>query len=494
VALIQRVARSVAWSTINGWVQLAFSLLTFTLVTRQLGPALVGVWGVVLLIVGVGDLLTGGPLMDSIQQRRDLTLDQRNGMFWVGQGVAVSFACLAAAASPALCALFGITGWTVLLLCPLASLPLSAATSWCGALLGRELRFAVMSQINLLAAVASSLVAIIGVTAGFAVWSLLMGEICGRLIRSTGFWLACRARPGRPRNLAAAGALMRFNTHSFGVYTLGYADASAPAFLTGAMLGPRALGYLIIAQKLLSLLNQLVLSPLSEVSMAAAARVQTDPEKLKALVKGLYWMAAVFAYPAFLGAIVVTPDLARLMGGRWVAAALTVQLLLLVGLRTATGIFNIAILRGVGQSVLPLVLLSIGLGLNVLCVPIGARFGSAGVAAAIVVRTFAVWPLGCWMIKRSTGVSYGEQTSAGAPALAAAAAMALGVAAFLHAAPLDAPFLRLAAAGGLGVLLYASILAILATRARRMLIAMGGLALKGEGGQALKRLRSEFLA
>jgi O-antigen/teichoic acid export membrane protein len=140
-----------------------------------------------------------------------------------------------------------------------------------------------------------------------------------------------------------------------------------------------------------------------------------------------------------------------------------------------------------------MILLGLGVVLNLVLVPIGARFGAAGVAAAMVVRSFATWPIGLWLIKRHAGVSYAEQARAGGPAFAAALVMALGVIGVLHVLGGFSPIGRLLAGGAAGAVLYPGLLVLFAPKVRRSLLGAIPLLAHGRGRAALARIRGDFL-
>ena len=489
-----QAVRGVAWTALAGWVQLAAGLLAYFLASVRLGPGALGVWSLAALLVGAGDMLVGGPLCDSVQQRADLEDDARDATFWFGQALAVLIAVGLIAGSGPITKMFGAPQSAGFLRIAAIGLPLGAASSFFSALLGRSLSFNVIARVNIWTSLLGTAVAITGVALGFGVVSLLAAELSGRLLRVAALWRASAYRPRRPARISALGKLMRFNRDTLATYVIGYADSAAPAYLTAFFLGPQALGYLGMAQRVLGMLHQIIIGSLSEVAMASAARVQADPAALKSLVQSLYRLATFLAYPAFLGAVVLTPDLLRLLGPRWAGAALPTQLLLLVGLRTATGSFNIAILRGVGRSLAPLILLSLGLALNVAFIPPLTRFGAAGVAAAVVARTFATWPLGAWMIKHGTGLSYTEQARAGGAALGAAVIMMGTVFAFTRIEPWEEPVIRIAAGCAVGVAIYGLLLLAFSPGLRATMAPAAMLFKKGDLREGARRLRHAMTA
>jgi O-antigen/teichoic acid export membrane protein len=436
--------------------------------------------------------LLGGPLNESLEQRETLRSDHVNATFWISLLLSTSLAGGMMVFAQPVTGLLGAPEAGLVLTWLAAGLPIGAAAGVMRAVMIRDLRFKETSQIGAAARVVSSVAAIIAVLLGAGVWALVIADLAAQLFSLILLAGASQFRPGRPRRLGAIRDLMRFNLHTLATYVLGYVDQAAPRILTSAMLGAQSLGYLIIAGRVFDLLGQLVLSPLGAVTMTSVARLQSDREGLHKLIMGLYRLASLIAYPAFLGAIVITPALAGLAGETWLPAILTTQIMLLIGLRTATGAFNIGILRGLGRTRAPLVLLGAGVVLQLAFGPIGAQFGSAGVAAAMLARTYATWPLGCWFVKQACGVSIRDQLATGTPALIAALIMAGTTWGVLQGLTGSPPAIQLIAGIGVGLVSYPLALGLVSARARRIMSVAATMIFSSRRGRVMQDLKAEF--
>jgi len=244
---------------------------------------------------------------------------------------------------------------------------------------------------------------------------------------------------------------------------LGHADDLLPRALIGSMLGPQALGVYLLGRRIFDELSRLVTGPLAGVAMTATARARHDLALLHRIVLGLYRSASLIALPVFLGAAVLAPvGVPFVFGQQWSTAVPVIQLLLLCGTRTATGVFNVSILRGLGRADLPLWLIGSGLVLQTMLIPpLAAAWGVTGAVVAILIRTVATWPLGCVFVRRASGLPVRRQLEVGTAALTAAALMAAGVAMLDQAwGSAMSALPRLAAGVAAGALLYVAALAI----------------------------------
>jgi O-antigen/teichoic acid export membrane protein len=488
--ITRRALEGIVWAATSSWVRIAISLGSFGVVAHRLTPAELGSFGAVSLLVSLAEATTCAPLGDGLQQQRLLDTRQMHATFWTCLLFAGAAAMLLTACAAPISRAFTAPAAETLLPWAMLGLLLAPAITVSNAIMARSLRFAEISRIGLMSSLLSSGLVLSLILSGAGVWSLLVANLAGRLMQAGALLRASGYRPGPLRHIGAIGPLLRFSFNSVATYWIGYADRSAPRLLTGLLLGAAPLGYLMVAYRVLDLIGTLVLGPLNSVTMSSVARLQDNWAELQTLILSLYRIAAVFGYPAFVGAIIVVPDLARLVGPEWLPAVLATQILLLVGLRTATGMFNIPILRGIGRSGWPLLLLGSGLGLNLLLVPLGAQFGAAGVAGAVLLRTLATWPLGCWMVARATGVSIRAQAMTGLPSLAASLLMAALTCGLLSLLPTMAPLPRLVCAASFGIIVYAGLLAAAVRSARAAVASAVGSLLRGDRVGAAGQLRA----
>jgi O-antigen/teichoic acid export membrane protein len=465
VSLAVRTFRGALWSAAGSWTQVGLNLAGVAVIARLVGPEGYGVVGLALVATGLAAMLCHGALTPSIVQHPALEDAHVDATFLLSITLSVAAAvALFAFAGPIAALLGGADGSAFALRALAPLLPLSAAAAVCAALLERDLRFRELAAAGAASSVAANLAGIAAALAGAGVWALVAMEAVRVVVLLPGLARAVRWRPGRRGTLAHLHALTGFNLRVLATQALGTADDLLPRALVGTLLGPQALGHYMLGRRIFDELSRVVTGPLAGVAMSATARARHDTALLHRIVLGLYRTASLVALPVFLGAAVLAPLAVPLaFGAAWAPAVPAVQILLLCGTRTATGVFNVSILRGLGRPDLPIRLLGAGLVLQALLIPPLAAWGLSGVALAVLLRTFATWPLGCLYVRRASGLPIRVQLAAGAPAAGAALAMAASLLALDHAwnDPVSA-WLRLAAAVAAGGLLYAAALALLA--------------------------------
>jgi O-antigen/teichoic acid export membrane protein len=200
------------------------------------------------------------------------------------------------------------------------------------------------------------------------------------------------------------------------------------------------------------------------VALPRFAGVQQHPEQLSQLLTSAVELTALVAIPGYAILGVLGADLVALMFGEaWRTAGQVLMLLALLGLITPVTQLSVAVLHAVGRVKLALKLAVASFAVLVLLLIPGLRWGVFGVAAAFLVRGWAMLFVRLWAIRRTTGVELSSSRGGFWPLLAAGLAMALVLflantllVSRLH--PLAAMLMALA----LGVATYSLLLLLLA--------------------------------
>jgi O-antigen/teichoic acid export membrane protein len=413
------------WSAARNSLQAVLNLTALAVVARELGPVAYGVFGIAMLVIAVAEMIVGGALTDSIVQRKDLSDGHIDATFWLSSISAVVFGVSIAVFALPLARLAGGAQAAQVLSVLACLLPIIVGSRVPLALLARDLRFRVSSQISALATILSCGTGIVLALRGTGIWTLVFMEAVRASVNLIGGFVSVKWRPGRRGRWQHLRELSHFNASTLATYSVGYADMLLPRLLVSHLMGVQALGLFMLAMRVLSELSSLLTEPLRAVAMAACARTQDARDELHRIIIGLYRTARLVVFPTFLGMAVLAPYLIPwLFGPRWEPAVPAVQILMLSGLRGATGAFNAAILFGVGRPQLSLLLFGAGCVLHLIFIPLLAPWGVVGASIAILGRQFGNWPLACLVIKRATGLSIRRQIGGGLPVLIAAVTMA----------------------------------------------------------------------
>jgi polysaccharide transporter, PST family len=464
--VIRLAMRNIVWMFAHSWGSAIFGLVSFAIMARILGPEPYGIMALAALVFGVVGIFVGAPLTESLQQREEITDAQLDTTFWLNSGLTIVFAVAITLLAGPLALIVGAPAVAEVLPAISLIMVFGSVEAVPGALLQRRLENEKLVWIDTAAEVLSTAVALVLALMGFGVWALVASMAVASLISAAGTVYAAKWRPGFAVTADAFRELFAFNRDTVVTYLLGYFDDAIPRVLLSHVAGERAVGLLSMAGTVAGTLTDLMMGPFNDIAMNVVARLQSSRKMVHDLLDRVFAMTTAAIYPATLGLAVVAPLLIPLLvGNEWVAAVLPLQIFLILGIRDATGTFNIAILRGVGDSRSPLLILTIGILLLVVMAPFLLPYGVSGIAALVTLRTFLTWPLSAALVQRAAGYPALHQLTVGWQALLSAFGMTGAVILVQKLLPAGLPdVVTIACMVGTGILSYAGLMLLIGAR------------------------------
>ncbi|MEH6409392.1 MAG: lipopolysaccharide biosynthesis protein [Hyphomonas sp.] len=413
-------------SAIGNWVGLIGGLLSLVFIARLLSPMDFGVFGMALVTFSIPEILTSGSLGESLIQRKNLKPGHVNSVFIQSLLLAFVFWLIVVLSAPLIARGFNQPELVPILRVFSVVLLIGALTSVPAALLQRDLRF---SEITMVDVVGTIVAAVVGVTLAYFlrnVWALVGMEMSRRTVRLVAFAYLAKWRPSFESSWTATRELTRFNSANMISKFVQAVDGAVPRVFIGSMLGPAALGMFNISVRLLMQVNGAVVSPFAAVALPVASQTQNDLPMLHRAIEGAMRLAALIAYPTFIGACVIAPVAVPIVfGEQWIPAVPIIQVVLLMGLRSPTTAFNAGVLMGVGRPDYILKIAIVSLVASTILVLATIRYGLYAVVIALLVQQLMTWMLGALAVKSAIGFPMHRQVIAGSTAFIAALVMGL---------------------------------------------------------------------
>ncbi|MEO1305787.1 MAG: oligosaccharide flippase family protein [Pseudomonadota bacterium] len=486
MSIVRKATKSILWMFADSWLSLVWAIVYMAIMARLLGPDVFGIMALAGACLGIAGIFLSDTLTEGLKQFDDLYEEHENAAFWINTSLSLFFAIA-----------------VIVLAAPIAEvlnseilaqiLPAMALISLIGtlsdvpeALLERDLEHKKLVILEAVIDVPTSFLAIALALLGFGIWSLIISAALSTLVSSIAlFWLA-KWTPGLRLSRQHASEVITFARDTFLTRSLDYVDSALPTFALGYFVGERALGLYSIAMNLAAQFSGLIMGPLSEIAMSVIARLQNSLDQIRKLLDDVFQVTTFVMYPAIIGACLIAPLAAPLVfGDKWAGIELPLIIALLLGLRHATGDFNIAILRGLGDTRSPLIILSIGVVFLAALLPIAVQFGLIGVMVLVALRVFATWPLSAWFVERRSGYPARNQFTIGWRALICALVMASVVLAAMSTSIVASwpAIFQIATMTLLGVIMYLSLFVLLWPQRLRGGIAQLKVAIVGSDGE-----------
>lgn len=425
----RRAIRSAIWMFAESWFGLIWGFVSLAILARVLGPDVFGVLAIAGIVLGVGGIFLGDTLTQGICQFEDLEPGHTNAAFWLNLSLGILFVFIVCAFAAPIASFFDVPVLIQLL-------PAMAIISLFGtlsdvpeALLERDLEHNKIIVIDTVIGFPASVLTILLAINGYGVWSFVISSGIATVLKTIALFWKTDWRPSLEVKRQHWSDIIGFARDTGLLVILNEIESALPRFAIGYFLGERALGLYSMAMNLAGQLSGLIMGPLSELAMVVVARLQTQSEQLRRMLHQVFNVTTFVMYPAMLGACILVPIAAPfILGDKWGGVELPLIIAILIGLRHATGDFNISILRGLGDTKTPLGILSIGVALLASLLPFGIQFGLAGVMAVVAIRIFATWPLSAWFVERRSGYPMRDQFIIGWRSLTCAAIMSASLA------------------------------------------------------------------
>jgi PST family polysaccharide transporter len=453
---------------VNVWVADLVAAIGFVVLSRLLGPRLMGRAGLAWLIVEFSTVVVRQGLHPALVQRLKLGSRQLDTAFWMcAVAGALGAAFWAAAAGVAARSLGQPELEPVLRWSSLALIPASLGTVH-AALLQRRFGFRSLAIQRLVSVALGAAVGISMAMRGWGIHAAVAMYLVIAFVSCVTLWIACDWRPHARPAWSDARELSVFGLPAAGKDAVAFAHGRADEFLVGAFLGPAALAYYGVGLRFVAMLSGLFGRSVASVALVMFSEVQDDRERLGRALATTTQTIAVFAIPAFFGMAALAPQIvAAVFGPTWETSAPPLRILSILGIAVSLGQFHRQLIVAAGRPGWAFALASLRAAAVVAGTVAVLTLGSGlqGVAAVSVAGAYAVEPIALAMLKRLCGITLTTYLRGFLAPVAAAAVMTAAVLVARELLPDGCPPVwSLVVLVPLGMAFYAGTLMILAPR------------------------------
>lgn len=446
---------------------LAFAV--YLALARVLAPEAFGLVALAGVVVAFLQIFVTQSFGVALVQRKDLTDTHLDTGFWIslasGSGLFGLLWLLAgpiarAAGQPEIAP---VLVWLAL------SLPINALANVPTAVLMRDMRFKPLALRSTASVIVGGIAGVAMAIAGFGVWSLVGQQLVGAAVGVAALWTATDWRPGRNVSRACFNDLAGFSAGVLGNNILWFFSQRLDHLIIGVGLGPVALGVYFIAFRLVSLVLDLLTSPLQSVALPWFSQKQDDRPGLRAAYTRGTRLASLSMFPLFVGlwavGDIVTP---LVFGAKWIESGpIVAALAIAAAVRAAQTFVNPAMLA-VGRPGLYLAILAGHVAWTAAAMAIAFPWGALGVAWAVGVASAITGVVNAVALRSLLDFRLREQFTIVAGPAIAAGLMGVGVRAIVLNMPASVPDLVTTIAAVLaGAAMYAALALIFCRTAVR---------------------------
>ena len=293
-------------------------------------------------------------------------------------------------------------------------------------LLSRGLNFKAQAIVNLTSAIVGAAVSLVCAINGYGVWTLVYAPITMSLVRAVGLTIAARMFILPLFDFRGTGHIVRFGGALMVSHLCWVIQSQADVTIAGRQLGEHDVGLYATALFLSQLIVAKFVPPLNQVAFPAYAKLQDDPAGVRAAFLDSLRLIMLVTAPIFLGIAAIAPTLvAALFKTEWQDMAPLVRLTALAMPAMTLQVLFAPVNNAMGRPQLSMRSSMIGALLFLAGFMTGVQWGTLGLAVAWLVCAPALLIATIIISRPSTRAGIRDTMAATAPALIAAAGMAL---------------------------------------------------------------------
>ena len=463
--LRSKTVGSILWSVVRAGWSSAVTLVLFIVLARLLEPRDFGIFALASIVVEVGKVLSSGGLGDAVIRAPEPDARFFSTVFWLNFALSTSFALIIAISAPLYVAFLRADEGLSIIYALALTLPLGSLGAVHGAILAREFRYSTLTLQAVLSSISSGLVAVTLALNGYGVWALIAQAFVGSFVSISFAWIATRWRPTLQFDVSVLTSVMAFGASLAVTQLIWMLLVRMQDLFIGSFFGPAAVGVYRIAWRVIELIANMLLGPISSVSLVTFSRMQSEPERLRYAYGQLIKYASYLVFPMILGFAATAEMLIPLIfGNNWSAAVPITQVLSLMLVPFVLNFFGGPALTASNHANEVLKVAILQLIMTLFFTWIAVPYGLVAVAMAYVLRAYITMPLQLYMLARHLGIRAKDTWSA--MALPFGCALVMAAAVYLFQWWLSAHFgdgwATALLAVGAGVIFYSSLAVVLA--------------------------------
>jgi len=450
---------------LDSTVNQAVSLGVFIVLGRLLEPRAFGLVASAAVVLWLLRVVVDQGFSSALIQRGQLTSIDIDTAFWTAVVTGTAVAALTVATAPLIADLFSQPRLAAVMRVVSVVFVLAALDGTQSALLTRAMDFRSQAIRRLAATFVSAVAAIVLAATGAGVWALVAQLVTFESVSVVLLWSLADWRPSFRFSRASFRELLAFGASVTGIRFLTNVGGNADNLLIGVVIGPLALGYYVIAFRVMTVINQVLALTLLQVVFSAFSRLRSDPDALNDAFYRSSNLVSAVAFPIYAGlAIVAHPLIVAVFGAKWTPSAPVLEALTLAGLVQCQTIFSSQYAIALGKVHNELRWTTLLVAGQLVGFAIAVSFGIVAVALSLGIVLAVAWPVRLMWLRRFGGLSPREYFRPYPRLVGATVAMAAAVIGAGQLVTDHGSVIQLAVQIPVGVVVYALALLLLARR------------------------------
>jgi PST family polysaccharide transporter len=403
--LREKALKGVFWSAVEKWGYQFVAILVFFLLARLLSPEDFGLVALASVFISFTEIFLDQGFAQAIIQRKDLEAEHLDTAFWFSIGVGVFLTTIVLLFTAPIAQFFRAPQLVSVIRWLSVSFMFRALCSVQEALLRRNLDFKAISMRTLVGTTLGGIVGIGMALMNFGVWSLVAKELTFFITACILLWRISPWRPSLKFSQKHFKDLFLFGINILGLRLLSFFNLRGINLLIGYFLGTTALGYFTLANRILSIVIEIISSTTSQVTMSAFARLQDNLDYLRKAFLKVTRLIGFVSFPIFFMLSVLAQEVVMItFGSKWIGSVPIIQFLAFYGLIQSVSLFNGNLISAIGKPSWDLAIRCIDTIFSLLLVLIIFKEGIVAVSAVYAIQAYLIFPLQLIAVRKLIGI------------------------------------------------------------------------------------------
>lgn len=423
----RRFVGSAGWVLLEQWSTKGVSLLLFAILARLLTPADFGLVALATAILAILQVFVNSGFSKALIQKPKLAPADASTAFWTSAAISVVVYGALVLCAPLLASAFRQPELALVLIVMGSILPISALSRVPAALLSRDFAFKKLSLRTMASTIAGAVIALPLAVYGAGVWALVAQAVAEAVIAVVVLWTSTSWRPRWEFSFLSLKTLWRTGVSLLGIELLDTVQSQVDKLVVGALFSTTELGIYSLAQRLGVMLQELVSSVITRVSLTTFSRAQGDLGRVSRIFRQLTFATATLSFPVFAIVAVLGPQIIPfLFGTGWDQAIPLVWIMAGGWAYAAIAMFDRSALVGTGNAHVAFWVAFAQNVISILLVFAFAPLGLIGIAFSRFARIIT-WPIRLWALNRCIGLPVARYVAQVLRSTAAVAPATIGI-------------------------------------------------------------------
>lgn len=414
----------ILWSAVESIAAKGIAFVIGIILARILSPKEFGLIGMITVFIAVSESFINSGFSQALIRKKNCSQTDYSTVFYFNLASGVLFFLILFYSAPLISDFFKEPQLTALVKVLALILIIDSLTIIQRTILTRRIDFKLQTKISVISTIASGIVGIGLAYSGYGVWSLVFQTITKQGFNSLLLWIWNSWRPKLVFSIQSFRELFAFGSRLLVSGLIDTLYRNIYYLVIGKYFSARELGYYTRAQQFNDLPSANLNSIMSRVTYPVLAQMQDDPVKLKSGYKKMIKSIMLISMLLMAGLAVVSESLViTLIGEKWRASIVYLQLLTFVGMLYPLHALNLNMLKVQGRSDLFLKLEIIKKLIAIPTIIIGIFFGIKVMILGMWVNTLIAYYLNSYWSGKMINYPMREQVNDILPGFGIALAM-----------------------------------------------------------------------